>query len=92
MRRIGIQRPDGRPGPSDEVIRASRSTSASRCGSSRSPRRTTREPLGKFDFARYLWNTVFVTVVATLITLLINSMAAFALSKYELHGQERRPC
>ena len=35
----------------------------------------------------FLANSVFVTVVATLITLLINSMAAFALSKYEFPGQ-----
>ena len=36
----------------------------------------------KFPFMTYLGNTVFVTVFATIITLLINSMAAFALSKY----------
>ncbi len=42
----------------------------------------------KFPFLTYLWNTVFVTVVATLITLLINSMAAFALSKYQFRGRD----
>lgn len=42
----------------------------------------------KFPFMTYLWNTVFVTVVATLITLLINSMAAFALSKYQFKGRD----
>ena len=36
---------------------------------------------GKFTFGTYLWNSVFITVVATLLTLLFNSMAAFALSK-----------
>ncbi len=45
------------------------------------------ELFGKFSFARYLWNSVFITVVATLLTLLINSMAAFALSKYKFAGQ-----
>lgn len=40
-----------------------------------------------FNFPRLLWNTVFVTVVATVITLLINSMAAFALSKYRFRGR-----
>ncbi len=40
-----------------------------------------------FDFFTYLWNSVFVTVAATLITLLINAMAAFALSKYRFHGR-----
>jgi len=43
---------------------------------------------GKFNFGRYLWNSVFITVVATLLTLLINSMAAFALSKYQFRGQK----
>jgi len=42
----------------------------------------------KFNFGRYLWNSVFITVVATLLTLLINSMAAFALSKYQFRGQK----
>ena len=42
---------------------------------------------GKFSFARYLGNSVFITVIATLLTLLINSMAAFALSKYRFTGQ-----
>ena len=42
----------------------------------------------KFSFGRYLWNSVFITVVATLLTLLINSMAAFALSKYQFRGQK----
>jgi alpha-1,4-digalacturonate transport system permease protein len=43
---------------------------------------------GKFDFARFLWNSVFITVVATLITLLFNAMAAFALSKYRFGGEK----
>ncbi|MBU3648808.1 MAG: carbohydrate ABC transporter permease [Limnohabitans sp.] len=41
----------------------------------------------KFTFGTYLWNSVFITVVATLLTLLINSMAAFGLSKYRFSGQ-----
>src|SRR3546814_9859690 len=44
-------------------------------------------PFTHFDFVRYLWNSVFVTVTATLITLIVNSMAAFALSKYEFRGR-----
>jgi alpha-1,4-digalacturonate transport system permease protein len=43
---------------------------------------------GKFTFGAYLWNSVFITVVATLLTLLFNSMAAFALSKYQFKGQK----
>lgn len=46
------------------------------------------ELFGKFAFGTYLWNSVFITVVATLITLLFNSMAAFALSKYQFTGQK----
>jgi len=42
---------------------------------------------GKFTFGTYLWNSVFITVVATMLTLLFNSMAAFALSKYRFSGQ-----
>ncbi len=39
------------------------------------------------DFVGCITNSVLVTVIATLITLLINSMAAFALSKYQFRGQ-----
>ncbi|SHI85658.1 carbohydrate ABC transporter permease [Wenxinia saemankumensis] len=46
------------------------------------------EPLVANDFPRFLWNSVFVTVMATLITLLTNSMAAFALSKYRFRGRD----
>jgi len=45
------------------------------------------EPLQRFNFLTYLRNSVVVTVVATLITLIINSMAAFALSKYKFRGR-----
>lgn len=40
-----------------------------------------------FNFGTYLFNSVFITVVATIITLLINAMAAFALSKYKFRGR-----
>ena len=43
--------------------------------------------IGKFNFGRYLWNSVFITAVATALTLLVNSMAAFALSKYRFAGR-----
>jgi len=46
------------------------------------------EPLRRFNFWTYLKNSVIVTVTATLITLIINSMAAFALSKYEFRGRD----
>ena len=43
---------------------------------------------GQFDFARFLWNSVFITAIATIITLLFNAMAAFALSKYRFRGRK----
>jgi alpha-1,4-digalacturonate transport system permease protein len=46
------------------------------------------ELLEKFNFGQYLWNSTFITVVATCITLLVNSMAAFALSKYRFSGRD----
>lgn len=45
------------------------------------------EGMESFDFAIYLRNSVIVTVAATLLTILINSMAAFALSKYQFRGR-----
>ncbi|MFZ2877917.1 MAG: carbohydrate ABC transporter permease [Phototrophicaceae bacterium] len=41
----------------------------------------------RFNFLRYFVNTVTVTAVATALTLLVNSMAAFALSKYQFRGR-----
>jgi alpha-1,4-digalacturonate transport system permease protein len=35
-----------------------------------------------------IYNTFFITIVATLITLVMNAMAAFALSKYKFRGSE----
>jgi alpha-1,4-digalacturonate transport system permease protein len=45
------------------------------------------EPFLHFDFLTYLRNSVVVTVAATFITLVTNSMAAFALSKYHFRGR-----
>ena len=44
------------------------------------------EPLERFNFLVYLRNSIVVTLAATILTLLINSMAAFALAKYEFRG------
>lgn len=41
----------------------------------------------KFDFLRFFWNSTFITVVATVIMLIVNSMAAFALAKYKFSGR-----
>ena len=45
------------------------------------------EPLQQFNFTRFLGNSLVVTIVSTAITLLINAMCAFALSKYEFPGR-----
>lgn len=41
----------------------------------------------RFNFLRFFWNSTFITITATLLMLLVNSMAAFALSKYEFRGR-----
>ena len=46
-----------------------------------------REGIESFNFARYFFNSVVVTTVATLLTLFVNSMAAFSLSKYQYRGR-----
>lgn len=46
------------------------------------------EALGKFAFARYVTNSVVVTIGATALTLVINSLAAFAFAKYNFRGRD----
>ena len=41
----------------------------------------------RFNFMRYFWNSVFITAMATVIMLVFNSMAAFALAKYRFRGR-----
>lgn len=43
--------------------------------------------LAAFNFPQYLFNSVVVTVAATVLTLVINSMAAYGLSKYNFRGR-----
>ncbi|MFN8531136.1 MAG: carbohydrate ABC transporter permease [Anaerolineae bacterium] len=45
------------------------------------------EGVTRFNFWTYLRNSVVVTAAATAVTLLVNSMAAFALSKYKFRGR-----
>ena len=45
------------------------------------------EGIESFDFAVYFRNSVIVTIFATILTLLVNSMAAFALAKYSFRGR-----
>lgn len=46
-----------------------------------------RNGIESFNFARYFANSVFVTTTATILTLVVNSMAAFSLSKYQYRGR-----
>jgi len=46
------------------------------------------EAFAMYDYTRYFLNSLFVTVVATVLTLLINSMAAFAFAKYNFRGRD----
>jgi alpha-1,4-digalacturonate transport system permease protein len=46
------------------------------------------EAFAMYDYTRYFLNSLFVTVVATLLTLVINSMAAFAFAKYNFRGKD----
>jgi len=39
--------------------------------------------LFRFDFIRYTANTAFITIIATVITLIMSSMCGFALAKYK---------
>ncbi|HCJ73496.1 MAG TPA: ABC transporter permease, partial [Agrobacterium sp.] len=41
----------------------------------------------RFNFPLYFWNSTFITVTSTIIMLIVNSMAAFALSKYQFKGR-----
>lgn len=45
------------------------------------------EAVSSFNFGRYLLNSILVTVGATALTLVINSMAAYALAKYNFRGR-----
>lgn len=47
-----------------------------------------REGIESFNFLVYLRNSVVVTTAATILTLIVNSMAAFSLSKYQYRGRD----
>lgn len=46
------------------------------------------EAFNAYNYTRYFFNSVFVTTVATFLTLLINSMAAYAFAKYNFRGRD----
>jgi alpha-1,4-digalacturonate transport system permease protein len=86
VRRVGIEAQMIDPAAPDEIIRVNIN--------SRTPVQSIYfgvenyvEGVQSFNFWTYLRNSVVVTSGATLLTLLINSMAAFALSKYQFRGR-----
>jgi alpha-1,4-digalacturonate transport system permease protein len=46
------------------------------------------EAFQMYNYTRYFMNSVIVTSVATVLTLLINSMAAYAFAKYNFRGRD----
>jgi alpha-1,4-digalacturonate transport system permease protein len=46
------------------------------------------EAFQMYNYKRYFMNSVIVTSVATVLTLLINSMAAYAFAKYNFRGRD----
>ncbi len=86
VRRIGIEAQMIDPAAPEDVIKVNINQ--------RKPVRKIRlawenytEPLRSFNFITYFRNSLIVTITATIITLIINSMAAFALSKYKFRGR-----
>ncbi|MBC8508527.1 MAG: carbohydrate ABC transporter permease [Anaerolineales bacterium] len=86
IRRIGLERQLIDPANPEEIIKA-RLEESEPVESVSFNLDNFVEGVESFNFARYLRNSVVVTVFATLLTLLVNSMAAFALSKYQFRGR-----
>jgi alpha-1,4-digalacturonate transport system permease protein len=87
LRRIGIQATMVDPKHPDEEIRVN-IRDREKVREFHLATENYTEIFGKFSFGRFLWNSVFITVVATIFTLLFNAMAAFALSKYRFGGEK----
>jgi alpha-1,4-digalacturonate transport system permease protein len=86
VRRIGLESQMVDPSAPGTIIKV-KASSATPVRSVKFEWSNYTEPLKRFAFLTYLKNSVIVTITATLITLIINSMAAFALSKYRFRGK-----
>lgn len=86
VRRVGLEAQMVDPANPDVIIRADNST-LEPIESVAFTFANYTEGIQSFDFARYFFNSVVITVVATLLTLIVNSMAAFSLSKYQYRGR-----
>ena len=89
VRRVGIQAQMVDPAEPDKLIPVStrEATPVRDLGINWSNYTDLFEPSRNVNIGRYAFNSVFITVVATAITLIINAMAAFALSKYRFRGR-----
>ena len=87
VRRIGLEAQMIDPNAPEESLRV-RTDQREEVRQLRFATENYTEPLQRFNFLVYLRNSVVVTVAATLLTLVINSMAAFALAKYEFRGRQ----
>lgn len=86
VRRVGLEAQMVDPANPDEIIRV-RITEREPVRELAFAWSNFTDPLERFNFWTYLRNSVVVTVAATVVTLVINSMAAFALSKYQFPGR-----
>jgi len=87
VRRVGIEAQMVDPASPDDIIRVNINQ--------RTPVETVYfsldnyiDGVNRFPFWTYFRNSVVVTAAATALTLLVNSMAAFALSKYRFRGRD----
>jgi alpha-1,4-digalacturonate transport system permease protein len=87
VRRVGLEAQMIDPANPDEIIRV-RITEREPVREIAFAWSNFTDPLERFNFWTYLRNSVVVTVAATVVTLVINSMAAFALSKYQFPGRD----
>ncbi len=87
VRRVGLEAQMVDPANPDEIIRV-RITEREPVRELSFAWSNFTDPLERFNFWVYLRNSVVVTVAATVVTLVINSMAAFALSKYQFPGRD----
>lgn len=87
VRRVGLEAQMVDPANPDEIIRV-RITEREPVRELAFAWSNFTDPLERFNFWTYLRNSVVVTVAATVVTLVINSMAAFALSKYQFPGRD----
>ena len=87
VRRIGIQGQFVDPAAPSAAIERAPIAQATPVREMRAAFENYTVPLQTLRFGRYFTNSLFVTIMATLITLIINSMCAFALSKYQFRGR-----